>query len=103
MLKSIMPGTDRPKTFAEFSDDERKSFARECYDTQFQNLRVGWPVDDKAIKYADGVAESSNDFELLTTRDTFRGFRRVREGDKGVLTEALAEAKREIARLSKAK
>ena len=101
MLKPIMPGTDRPKTFDEMNATESADFARQCYEAQFHNLRTGWPVDETAVKRADSIAESVGDRDLLTARDSFRGFRVAKQGDLLVLNEKLAESQREVARLRK--
>ena len=102
MLKPVMPGTKRPKTFGEMNPAELAGFAGQCYETQFQNLRSGWPVDDQAVELADRLTDEHGDEELRVQRVSFRGFRAVREGHKAVMAQKLAEAEREIARLSKA-
>lgn len=101
MLKPIMPGTARPKTFGEMTAGELAGFAGQCYATQFQNLRSGWPVDDRAVELADRLTDEHGDEELRVQRESFRGFRTVKEGDVAVLREKLAAAEREAAGLRK--
>ena len=101
MLKPIMPGTARPKTFAEMNASELAGFAGQCYATQYQNLRSGWPVDDRAVELADRLTDEHGDEVLRVQRESFRGFRTVKEGDVAVLRDKLAAAEREAAGLRK--
>ena len=103
MLKPIEPGTDRPKTLAEMTPGELNHCASQIFDDQLENLRHGWPTDQAALDHADEIITKHGDEELRQKRDSFAGFRMVKEGDKAFLSMKLAEAEREIARLSKAK
>jgi len=99
MMKPTFPGTDRPKTFDEMTAAERVTFARDCFGTQFANLKSGWPVDERAVELADRIADADGDETLRVQRDSFRGFRRVKEGDLMVLRQKLTDAEREVALL----